>query len=120
MKTILSAICLLVISNVAHSQQQFYLKKFPANNSTTYFTNSPTTKGIVFFYENPADTSNPVFYVPDFKLSDIQTFKEKHAISNSKLCFPNYKSQPGDFIYSITSEGEIIFFYHKLPQPKTE
>ena len=116
MKTLLIVIFfLLIISHETSAQQQFFLKKFPANNNITYITNSPTVKGIVFFYEVAADTSKPVFYISDFKQSDIQFFAEKAKVYNSKICFPNYQSSPGDFIYSITSEGEIIYFYHPRP-----
>lgn len=99
-------------SATAFSQQQFFLKKFPANNNTTYITNSPTVRGIVFFYQTASDTSKPVFYIENFKQSDIQFFSGKARLYNAKICMNNYVSQPGDFIYSITSEGEIIYFYH--------
>ncbi len=99
----------------AFSQQQFFLKKFPLNNSTRYITNSPTVKGIVFFYQTPADTNNFVLYVPNFKRSDIQFFTDKIKVYNSKICFPDYVSQPGDFVYSFPSEGGIIYFYHPRP-----
>jgi len=103
------------MSVTAFSQQQFFLKKFPLNNSTRYITNSPTVRGIVFFYQTASDTSKAVFYIPDFKRSDIRFFAEKIKINNSKLCFSNYVSQPGDFVYSFPSEGGIIYFYHPRP-----
>jgi hypothetical protein len=72
MKTLITAFFFfLIISNAAFAQQQFFLKKFPANDNITYITNLPTVKGIVFFYEKAADTSKPVFYIQDFKQSDI-------------------------------------------------
>jgi len=54
-------------------------------------------------------------YVPNFKQSDIQLSAEKIKVYNSKICFPNYVSQSGDFIYSFPSEGGIIYFYHPRP-----
>ena len=109
-KIIIVLLCL--ISFAAFSQQQFFLKKYPLNNSTRYITNSPTVSGIVFFYQTASDTSKPVFYIENFKQSDIQFFSGKVQLYNTKICMNNYVSQPGDFIYSITSEGEIIYFYH--------
>ena len=54
-------------------------------------------------------------YIPNFKASDIQVFEEKMKMYNSKLCLPNYVSQPGDFIYCFPSEGGIIYYYHPRP-----
>ncbi|MGN6802385.1 MAG: hypothetical protein ACTHJN_10790 [Ginsengibacter sp.] len=118
MKTILSMIFMILVSQTATAQQQFYLKKFPANNNNSYITNSPTIKGIVFFYENPKDTTKPVFYIPDFKQSDIKNFEKKQTLYNAKICFPNYKSKPGDFIFSTTSDGKFYYFYDNRPQDK--
>ena len=112
-KILILLLCFTCVA--AFSQQQFYLIKFPANNSTRYITTSPSVRGIVFFYETASDTSKAVMYIPNFKQSDIQSFGEKTTFYNAKLCFNNYKSSPGDFIYSITSEGEIIYFYHPRP-----
>jgi len=66
-------------SVAALSQQQFFLKKFPANNNTTYITNSPTVRGIVFFYRNAADTNKAVFYIENFKQSDIKILRKKRS-----------------------------------------
>jgi hypothetical protein len=115
-KLLIIFLCLTGFS--AFSQQQFFLKKFPANNSTRYITNSPTVRGIVFFYKTASDTSKAVMYIPNFKQSDIQSFGEKTTFYNAKLCFNNYKSSPGDFIYSFPSEGGIIYFYHPKPESK--
>jgi len=117
MKKIL-IILFVCTTGAAFSQQQFFLKKFPANNNTTYITNSPTVRGIVFFYRNAADTNKAVFYIENFKQSDIKLFAEKGKLYNSKICFNNYKSSPGDFIYSFDSDGEIIYFYHQPPETK--
>ena len=99
-------------------EQQFFLKKFPVNNSTRYITNSPTVRGIVFFYRNAADTNKAVFYIENFKQSDIKFFAEKVKFSNSKICFNNYKSSPGEFIYSFHSDGKLIYFYQQPPETK--
>jgi len=109
-KIIIVLLCLT--SFAAFSQQQFFLKKYPLNNTTRYITNSPTVSGIVFFYQTASDTSKPVFYIENFKQSDIQLFSGNVQLYNTKICMNNYVSQPGDFIYSITSEGDIIYFYH--------
>ncbi|HEY5371069.1 MAG TPA: hypothetical protein VIJ75_18960 [Hanamia sp.] len=61
-------------------EQQFFLKKFPANNNTTYITNSPTVRGIVFFYRNAADTNKAVFYIENFKQTDIKIFCGKSEV----------------------------------------
>jgi hypothetical protein len=118
MKTILSAICLLFVARTSFAQQQFYIKSYPANKYKHYITNSPTATGIVFFFENPADTSKPAFYIPDFKEVDIKFFKEKVNLYNAKICFNNYDSKPGDFIFSFTSDGDIIYFFDKRPKPQ--
>ena len=99
-------------SFAAFSKQQIFLKKYPLNNTTRYITNSPTVKGIVFFYETASDTSEPAFYIEDFKQTDIKTFAGKVTMYNSKICFPDYVSKPGDLVYSFPSEGGIIYFYH--------
>lgn len=115
-KILIILLCFTCVA--AFSQQQFYLKKFPANNSTRYITNSPTVRGIVLFYRNAADTNKTVLYIENFKQSDIKFFAEKVKFYNSKICLPNYKSNPGDFIYSFDSDGEIIYFYHPKPEFK--
>ena len=112
-KIIIVLLCLT--SFAAFSQQQFFLKKYPLNNTTRYITNSPTVRGIVFFYETASDTSKPAFYIENFKQSDIKMFAEKATLYNSKMCMTNYVSKPGDFIYSFPSEGGIIYFYHPRP-----
>ena len=118
MKTFFSLILTLLFSHLATAQQQFYLKKFPANNNNSYITNSPTIKGIVFFYENPKDTNKAVFYIPDFKQSDIKNFEKKQTLYNARICFPNYKSKAGDFIFSTTSGGKFYYFYDNRPKSK--
>ncbi|MGN6247364.1 MAG: hypothetical protein ACTHNG_03350 [Ginsengibacter sp.] len=114
MKTILIAVFSFLISHELFAQP-FYLKKFPANNKTRYITNSPTVRGIVFFYDIPSDTNNVVLYIPDFKKSNINLSKDKLTMYRSKICFVNYKSEPGDFIYSFKSNGDMIYFYHPRP-----
>ena len=109
-------IVLFCCTSFAAFSQQFYLKKFPLNNTTRYITNSPTVRGIVFFYQTASDTSKAVFYIENFKQSDLKIFTGKVQLNNGKICMNNYVSKPGDFIYSVTSEGEIIYFYHPRPR----
>lgn len=103
-------LCLICLQNYA--QDQGYFKTFPGNESVLYLTNSNLVKGLSFFHKTAADTSNTVFYIEDFKYSDIQLFAEKIKVSNLKICIPNYKSNPGDFIFTFDNENEIIFYYH--------
>jgi hypothetical protein len=58
------------------------------------------------------DTNNIVMYVSGFKKEDIQFLKDKAVISNSEICFPDYKSSPGDLVYAFNSAGDFIYFYH--------
>jgi len=118
MKKILIILFCCTTGTAFAQEQQFFLKKFLLNNSTRYITNSPTVRGIVFFYRNAADTNKAVFYIENFKQSDIKFFSEKAKLYNSKICFNNYKSSPGDFIYSFDSDGELIYFYHPKPESK--
>lgn len=118
MKIILSAICLLFVAHISLAQQRFYIKSYDANKYKHYITNSPTTTGVVFLFENAADTSKPAFYIPDFKQEDIQFFKEKATLYHAKICFNNYDSKPGDFIFSFNSKGDIIYFFDKRIKPQ--
>ena len=41
---------------------------------------------------------------------------------NAKLCLPGYKSNPGDLIFTMDSDQDIIFYYHlheRLSKRKT-
>lgn len=116
-KLIIVLLCCVSIAAFAQDQQQVYIysKVFRLNNSTRYITNMPAVRGLAFFFHEPADTNTMVMYIPDFKASDIQVFKEKMKMYNSKLCLPNYVSQPGDFIYCFTPKDGIAYYYHPRP-----
>ena len=94
------------------SQNIGFIRTFPGNNSVTYFTNSRLVKGLSFYHALAADTANTVFYIENYKYSDIQIFDEKIKAMKAKLCMPGYKSNPGDFIFTMDSESDIIFYYH--------
>lgn len=120
MKPILTTICLLIIAHTSLAQQQFYMKSYRVNKYKHYITNSPTASGIVFFYVNPSDTLKPALYIPDFKETDIKDFQDKQTLYNAKICFPDYDSKPRDFIYSITSEGKLFYFYDNRLKSKVD
>ncbi|HVA98051.1 MAG TPA: hypothetical protein VNG53_04075 [Bacteroidia bacterium] len=94
------------------AQDIAYIKTFPGNNNTTYFTNSRKVHGLTFYHAIAADTLNAVFYIENYKYSDIKIFKEKMKAMKAKLCMPGYRSKPGDFIFTMDSEVDIIFYYH--------
>ena len=115
-KLLIILLCCLSVAAFAQDQQvNIYTKVFLLNNSTRYITNMPAVRGLAFFFHEPADTNTMVMYIPDFKASDIRFFKEKVKMYNSKLCLPNYVSQPGDFIYCFTPEDGLAYYYHPRP-----
>ena len=81
-----------------------------ANENINYSTGSGTSKGLVFHYNKASDTSQTVFYIPNFRLADIQFFSKNVKLNDSKICFINYISNPGDFIYPFTSEWRKKYF----------
>lgn len=114
-KLIIVLLCCLSGAAFAQEQQQIYAKVFRLNNSTRYITNMPAVRGLAFFFHSPADTNSMVMYISNFKASDIQVFEEKVKMYNSKLCLPNYVSQPGDFIYCFTPQDGLAYYYHPRP-----
>ena len=66
-------------------------------------------KGLSFYHALAADTANTVFYIENYKYSDIQIFEEKIKAMKVKLCMPGYKSNPGDFILQWTAKATLSF-----------
>lgn len=116
-KLLIILLCCASVAAFAQEQQQIhiYSKVFRLNNYTRYITNMPAVSGLAFFFHEPADTNTMVMYIPDFKMSDIQLFEDKIKMYKSKMCMPNYVSQPGDFIYCFPPEGGIAYYYHPRP-----
>jgi hypothetical protein len=110
-KILITLLCFTCIAGFA--QDQIFIKEFPGNEDVVYITHSSKVKGLVFRYNIAADTNKTVFYIPDFKQSDIRLIEQKINIHEAKLCPNNYKSKPGDFIFSFTSKNEMIYFYHR-------
>lgn len=71
-KILITLFCFTCVAGFA--QTQTFTKTFPANENINYIMNSGTLKGLVFHYKKAADTSQTVFYIPNFKLADIQLF----------------------------------------------
>ena len=103
-------LCFFCVQSFA--QKMFYVKAFPGNDKNYYDTNSKKIGGLVFCHAIAADTVNAVFYIENYKYSDVKVFPEKIKVMNAKLCLAGYKSNPGDFIFTMDSEQDIIFFYH--------
>lgn len=103
-------LCFFYVQSFA--QDMAYIKTFPGNNNTTYLTNSRKIKGLTFYHAIAADTLNAVFYIENYKYSDVKVFADKIKVMNAKICLHGYKSRPGDFIFTMDSEVGIIFYYH--------
>ena len=103
---------LLFAAFTGYSQKRFYPKKFKANLDPIYATNSNSVKDLSFLYTTPADTSNSLFLIEHLKPSDIAKVVNQLKIYNIQLCRENYKTKIGDFVFSITSENVLIYFYH--------
>jgi hypothetical protein len=103
-------LCFLFLPSFA--QDRGFIKMFPGNDSVTYLTNSRLVKGLAFYHDLAQDTSNAIFYIENYKYSDVKVFPAKIKVMNAKLCFDDYKSNPGDFIFTMDSKSEIIFYYH--------
>ena len=89
-------------SFAAFSQQQFYLKKFPLNNSTQLHHQFADSTRHCFLLSNRFRHKQSGLFT--FTILSSQTFnylRKKLKLYNSKICFHNYVSQPGDFIYSF-------------------
>jgi len=110
-KILITFFCLTCFAGFA--QDQTYIKEFPGNEEVIYITHSSKVKGLVFRYNIASDTNKAVFYIPDFKQSDIRLIEKKLKLYDAKICSNDYKSKPGDFIFSFTSKNEIIYFYHR-------
>ena len=95
------------------TQNQTFIKEFPGNEDVIYITHSSKVKGLVFRYNIAADTNKTVFYISDFKQADIRLIEKKLKLYDAKICSNDYKSKPGDFIFSFTSKNEMIYFYHR-------
>ena len=109
-------ILLCVFCLQGFAQHTGFYRTFPGNDSVTYFTNSKMVKGLTFYHELAKDTANAIFYIENYKYSDLKISLEKIKIMNAKLCLPGYKSKPGDLIFTMDSESEIIFYYHMHEQ----
>jgi hypothetical protein len=108
----LATIILCMVYLQSYSQDTGYLITFPGNDSVVYLTNSQMVHGLSFYHALAKDTAYRVFYIEHFKYSDIHTAPDKIMAMKAKLCLPGYKSQPGDFIFSIDSQTDFIFYYH--------
>ena len=112
MKTLSTLIIFfLYLQNVV--QGQSYVKSFHGNDSAIYVTNTNVTSGLNFVYENAADTNKTIYYIENFKHSDLKNVPDKIILENAKICRGNYKSKVGDFIFSFDSKNEFIYFFHK-------
>jgi hypothetical protein len=121
MKKLFPIVMLMVCSaGFAQRGGNLYLKTFPGNMGAIYSTNISQVGGLTFTYRTPSDTNNMVYYIENFKPEDIKVFQDKIKLYSSMLCLPGYKSKIGDFIYSFTSENEILYFYHKADRPRRE
>ena len=110
-KILITLFCLTCFAGFV--QNQTFIKEFPGNENVIYITHSSKVKGLVFRYNIASDTNKVVFYIPDFKQSDIRLIEQKLKIHEAKICPNDYKSKPGDFIFSFTSKNEMIYFYHR-------
>ena len=64
---------LFFTSFAAYSQKRFYPKKFNGNTDAIYKTNSTSKNDLSFLYTTPADTSNAIYLIENFKQSDNKT-----------------------------------------------
>ena len=103
---------LLFAAFTGYSQIRFYPKKFNGNLNAIYVTNSNSVKDLAFLYTTPADTSNSLFLIEHLKPSDVEKVACQLKIYNVQLCRDDYKTKIGDFVFSITSENLMIYFYH--------
>lgn len=103
-------LCFFCVQSFA--QKMFYVKSFPGNDKNFYYTNSKKIRGLVFCHTIAADTVNAVFYIENYKYSDVKIIPQKIKVMNAKLCLPGYKSKAGDFIFTMDSDQDIIFYYH--------
>jgi len=110
-KLFITLLCFTCIAGF--TQNQTFIKEFPGNEDVVYITHSSKVKGLVFRYNITSDTNKTVFYIPDFKQADIRLIEKKLKIHEAKICPNDYKSKPGDFIFSFTSKNEMIYFYHR-------
>jgi hypothetical protein len=108
----LDTIILCMFCLESYSQNTGYLITFPGNDSVVYLTNSRVAHGLSFFHALAKDTANGVFYIENFKYSDIHTSPDKIRAMKAKFCLPGYKSKPGDLIFSMDSETDFIYYYH--------
>jgi hypothetical protein len=118
MKKLMIIVCSLsCVSGMA--QEKLFIKKYPGNENAVYITNSNVINGLAFIYQTAADTSKSVFFIEHFKPADIEFIEQKLHLHNAKICFENYKSKRGDFIYTFTSEHKLIYFFHKENKDST-
>ena len=103
---------LLFAAFAGYSQKRFYPKKFNANLEAIYLTNSNSVNDLSFLYTTPADTSKSIFLIENLKPSDVEKMSDQLQIHNLQFCPENYKTKIGDFVFSITSEKVMIYFYH--------
>jgi hypothetical protein len=102
----------LFASVAGFSQTRVYPKKFNANPDGIYVTNSTSNPDLSFLYKTAEDTSRITYLIEKFSPNDLVHAGEKLQFYNVKLCLPNYQTKLHDFIFSITSESEIIYFFH--------
>ena len=109
-KAITILLCVFCLKGFA--QDTGFYKTFPGNDSVTYFTNSKILKGLTFYHKLAKDTANAIFYVDDYRYSDLKISPEKIKIMNARPCLEGFKSKPGDLIFTMDGDSEIIFYYH--------
>ena len=113
---------LLFASFAGYNQKRFYPKTFNANRNAIYITNSTSQGDLAFMYVTPEDTSKVIFLIEKFEPSDLELLGDKLQLYNVKLCPADYKTKVRDFIFSITSENVLVYFFHmsdKFPDLKT-
>ena len=112
MKSIFLLLCFF-ISLIGFSQKKIYTKTFKGNPRAIYLTNSTNESGQAFVYKTPSDTNKTIFLIRNYKDGDVKVEGNSYVVSKLALYPKDYESKVGDFIFTITSENVLIYYYHK-------